>query len=170
MTAYLLYFAETIHWIVPQFWFHEQCLLVVCEWQHLRSIFSALNELLCKFSMNGLSSCFHLLMRLLTRVLHVQVKLVHKVFSHERDFMTWEPIIISARRWIVTLMQQAPKLFISTSLLQHGSLPSFDSLVTTLNWVSMIVRLFLRLKTLMTLLSSSLTFLYTDSIGLPFSL
>ena len=34
-----------------------------------------------------------------------------------------------------------------------------DSLVTTLNWVSMIARLFRRLKILMTLLSSCLTFL-----------
>ena len=127
--------------------------------QHLRSIFSALYELLCKLSMSGLSSFFPLLLRLLTRVLHIQVKLLHRVFSLERGFVTWEPIIISAPRWIAIFIQQAPKPFISIFLLQDGSLPSFDSLVSTFNWVSMIARLFRRLKILMTLLSSCLTFL-----------
>ena len=56
-------------------------------------------------------------------------------FTYESNFSTgsslmkeilwWEAIIISAPLWIATLTQQAPKLFISISLLQNGSLPSF---------------------------------------------
>ena len=50
------------------------------------------------------------------------------------------------------------------------TLSSFNSLVTILNWVNMTARPFRRSKTPIILLSSCLTFLWTDSIGLPLSL